>query len=152
VLPKALAEVSPTRKTPDKAIAVQAGVCALAFLLMIIFGVEDVFFTWALTVTLGLILMFILANVGVIRYYLTVRRAQFNPLLHIVMPIVASVAVGYVGYKSVVPLPPAPARYAPIILVGWLVAGAALLVWQHARGNREWLARAQLAMDETELR
>jgi amino acid transporter len=152
VLPRALAEVSPTRKTPDKAIALQAGVCALAFLLMIIFGVEEVFFTWALTVTLGLILMYILANAGVIRYYLTVRRAQLHPLLHIVLPIVASVAVGYVGYKSVVPLPAAPARYAPIILLGWLVAGAALLVWQNAHGNREWLAKAQLAMDDTELR
>jgi amino acid transporter len=152
VLPKALAEVSPRRRTPDNAIAVQAGVCALAFLLMIIFGVEDVFFTWALTVTLGLILMFILANAGVIRYYLTVQRAQFNPLLHIVLPIVASVAVGYVGYKSVVPLPAAPARYAPIILLGWLLIGAALLTWQHVRGNREWLAKAQLAMDDTELR
>jgi amino acid transporter len=152
VLPKALAEVSPTRKTPDKAIAVEAGVCALAFLLMIIFSVEDVFFTWALTITLGLILMYMLANVGVIRYYLTVKRAEFNPLLHIVLPIVASVAVSYVGYKSVVPLPPAPAKYAPIILLGWLVVGAAVLVWQNARGNHEWLAKAQLAMEETEPR
>jgi amino acid transporter len=152
VLPKALADVSPTRKTPDKAIAVEAGVCALAFLLMIIFSVEDVFFTWALTITLGLIIMYILANAAVIRYYLTVRREQFNPLLHIVLPIVASAAVGYVGYKSVVPLPAAPAKYAPIVLCGWLLLGAALLVWQNARGNREWLAKAQMAMEETELR
>jgi amino acid transporter len=152
VLPKALADVSPTRKTPDKAIAVEAGVCALAFLLMIIFSVEDVFFTWALTITLGLIIMYILANAAVIRYYLTVRREQFNPLLHIVLPIVASAAVGYVGYKSVVPLPAAPAKYAPIVLGGWLLLGAALLVWQNARGNREWLAKAQMAMEETELR
>ena len=152
VLPKALAEVSPTRKTPDNAIALEAGVCALAFLLMIVFGVEDVFFTWALTITLGLILMYILANAGVIRYYLTVERAQFNPLLHVVLPVVASVAVGYVGYRSVVPLPPAPAKYAPLILLGWLAVGAAQLVWQDARGNREWLAKAQLAMEEPELR
>jgi hypothetical protein len=124
----------------------------LAFLLMIVFSVEDVFFTWALTITLGLILMFIVTNVGVTRYYLTVRRAQFNTLLHIVLPIVASVALAYVGYKSVVPLPAPPARYAPIILLGWLVVGAALLVWQNARGNREWLAKAELAMDETALR
>jgi amino acid transporter len=151
VLPKALAEVSLARRTPDKAIAVEAGVCALAFLLMIIFTVQDVFFTWALTITLGLILMYILANLGVIRYYLTVGRAQFNPLLHVVLPVVASVAVGYVGYKSVVPLPAAPVKYAPLILAGWLVAGAVLLVWQNARGNREWLAQAQLAMEETEV-
>jgi amino acid transporter len=148
VLPKALAEVSPTRKTPDKAIAVEAGVCAFAFLLMVIFSVEDVFFTWALTITLGLIVMYIMANIGVIRYYLTAQRAQFNPLLHLVVPVVATVAVGYVGYKSVVPLPAAPVKYAPFILIGWLVLGVVFLVWQNARGNREWLTKAQLAMEE----
>jgi amino acid transporter len=149
VLPKALADVSPTRKTPDKAIVVEAGVCALAFLLMLIFSVEDVFFTWALMITLGLILMYIMANLGVIRYYLTVKRAEFNPLLHIVLPIVASIAVGYVGYKSVVPLPAAPVKYAPLIGIGWLLLGAVLLLWQHARGNKEWLAKAQMAMEES---
>jgi amino acid transporter len=149
VLPKALADVSQTRKTPDKAIVVEACVCALAFLLMLIFSVEDVFFTWALMITLGLILMYIMANIGVIRYYRTVKRAEFNPLLHIVLPIVASIAVGYVGYKSVVPLPAAPVKYAPLIGIGWLVLGAALLLWQHARGNKEWLAKAQLAMEDS---
>jgi amino acid transporter len=148
VLPKALAEVSPTRKTPDKAIAVQAGVCAFAFLLMLIFSVEDVFFTWALTITLGLILMYIGANLGVFRYYRTVKKAEFNPLLHGVMPLVASLAVAYVGYKSVVPLPDPPVKYAPLILVGWLVLGALVLVWQNARGNKDWLAKAQLAMED----
>jgi amino acid transporter len=96
--------------------------------------------------------MYILANAGVIRYYLTVRRAEFNPLLHLVLPIVASVAVAYVGYKSVVPLPEAPAKYAPIILLGWLLIGGAVLLWQNARGNREWLAKAQLAMEDTDAR
>jgi amino acid transporter len=149
VLPKALAEVSPTRKTPDKAIIAEACVCAFALLLMIIFSVEDVFFTWALTITLGLIVMYILANIAVIKYYLTVKRAQFNPLLHLVLPIIASIAVGYVGYKSVNPLPDPPVKYAPLILVGWLVIGALLLFWQSARGNKEWLAKAQLAMEES---
>ena len=149
VLPKALADVSPTRKTPDKAIALEAGVCAVAFLLMLIFSVEDVFFTWALMITLGLILMYIMTNIGVIRYYLTVKRAQFNPLLHIVLPVVASIAVGYVGYKSVVPLPAAPVKYAPLIGIGWLLVGAGVLLWQNARGNKEWLAKAQLAMEDS---
>jgi hypothetical protein len=47
-------------------------------------------------------------------------------------------------------LPAAPAKYAPLILLGWLLIGLAVLVWHRARGNREWLAKAQLAMDETE--
>src|SRR5262249_14042644 len=76
VLPKQLAEVSPTRKTPDNAIILETCVCGIAFVLMLIFSVEDVFFTWALTITLGLILMYILANIAVMKYYLTVKRAQ----------------------------------------------------------------------------
>jgi amino acid transporter len=148
VLPKALAEVSPTRKTPDNAIIVQTCVCAFAFLLMLIFSVEDVFFTWALTITLGLILMYILAQLGVIRYYRTIKKEEFNPLLHLVIPIFAIIAVGFVGYKSVVPLPDPPVKYAPLILVGWLLIGAAVLVWQNARGNKDWLAKAQMAMED----
>src|SRR4051812_8321371 len=148
VLPKQLADVSPTRKTPDKAIAVEAGVCAFAFLLMLIFSVEDVFFTWALTITLGLIVMYIMANIGVMKWYLGEKRAEFNPLLHLVLPIVATLAVGYVGYKSVVPLPDPPVKYAPLIGIGWLVIGAALLLWQNARGNKGWLAKAQMAMED----
>jgi len=148
VLPKGLAEVSPTRKTPDRAIVLEACVCAVAFVLMLIFSVEDVFFTWALMITLGLILMYIMANIGVMKWYLTEKRAEFNPLLHLVLPIVASVAVGYVGYKSVVPLPDPPVKYAPLIGIGWLLIGAALLLWQNARGNKEWLAKAQMAMED----
>jgi amino acid transporter len=149
VLPTALAEVSQTRKTPDRAIVLEAGVCAVAFVLMLIFSVEDVFFTWALMITLGLILMYIMANIGVIKWYLTEKRAEFNPLLHVVLPVVASIAVGYVGYKSVVPLPAAPVKYAPLIGIGWLLIGAGLLLWQNARGNKEWLAKAQLAMEDS---
>lgn len=148
VLPSSLAKVSPTRKTPDNAIALETGVCVLAFVLVLIFGVEDVFFTWALTITLGLILMYILANAGVVKYYLTEGRAQFNPILHIGLPLVASVAVAYVGYRSVVPLPDPPVKYAPIVLAVYLVLGAALLLYHYARGNKDWLVKAQMAMEE----
>ena len=64
----------------------------LAFACVLIWGVEDVFFTWANAITIGLVLMYILCNIGVVRYYLTEGRGQFNPLLHIVVPVVASAA------------------------------------------------------------
>ena len=34
--------------------------------------------------------MYILASIGVMKYYLTEGRAQFNPILHAVVPVVAS--------------------------------------------------------------
>ena len=53
---------------------------------------EDVFFSWANAITIGLVLMYVLCNIGEVRYYLTEGRAQFNPLLHIVVPVIASAA------------------------------------------------------------
>jgi amino acid transporter len=148
VLPSALGKVSPTTKTPNNAIALETGVCVAAFVLVLIFGAEDVFFTWALTITLGLIVMYVLANIGVVKYYLTEGRARFNPILHVGFPVVATIAVVYVGYKSVIPLPAPPVKYAPIILLVYLALGAVLLIYQSARGNREWLVNAQKAMEE----
>jgi amino acid transporter len=149
VLPAWLSKVSPSRKTPDNAITLELAVNVLAFVLMIIFGVADVFFTWALTITLGLILMYILSNIGVIKYYLTEARPKFNPLLHLIIPVAASVAVGYVGYKSVIPLPAPPVKWAPVIFVIYLAIGALILVYLRIRGNEEWLEKAGLAMAES---
>jgi amino acid transporter len=148
VLPAALAKVSPTRKTPDNAIHLEVAVNAVAFLACLIFGVDNTFFTWALAITLGLILMYVLANIGVFKYYLTQKRAEFNPVLHLVAPLFATIAVGVVAYYSVVPLPAPPVQWAPIVIGVWLLLGAAILIYQQARGNRDWLERAQMAMTE----
>ena len=51
-------------------------------------------------ITIGLVLMYILSNIGVIKYYLTEGRAQFNPLLHLIVPVVASAAGIVVVWKS----------------------------------------------------
>ena len=100
VLPKMVGKVNPTRKTPVNAISLQVGVQVLAFVCVLIWGAEDVFFSWANAITIGLVLMYVLCNIGVVRYYLTEGRAQFNPLLHIVVPVVASAAGVVVVWKS----------------------------------------------------
>ena len=79
VLPTALGKVNPKRKTPVNAIHLEVAVQVVAFVCVLIWGVENVFFTWASTITLGLILMYSLANIGVVKYYLTEARSQFNP-------------------------------------------------------------------------
>ena len=148
VLPKALGRVSPSRRTPVNAIHLELVICGLAFLLAAVFGVDTVFFTWAIAITLALIIMYIICDSGVIKYYLTAGRDRFNPVLHLILPIVSIVAVGYVGYKSIVPLPPPPEKWAPVVLGVYFVLGAAVLVYLKVRGNEEWLVRAQMAMEE----
>ena len=100
VLPKMVGKVNPKRKTPVNAITLQVGVQVIAFACVLIWGAENVFFSWANAITIGLVLMYVLCNIGVVKYYLTEGRAQFNPLLHIVIPVVASAAGIVVVWKS----------------------------------------------------
>src|SRR5206468_3953845 len=100
VLPTALGKVNPARKTPVNSIHLEVAVQVVAFACVLIWGVEDVFFTWANAFTIGLVLMYILANIGVVKYYLTEARDKFNPWLHVVVPVVASAAGVVVVWKS----------------------------------------------------
>lgn len=147
-LPSQFGAIHAKYRTPSNAVLAEVVVVAVCLVLAAIVGPENALFAWALALTLGLILVYCVANVGVIRHYLGPGRAQFSPLLHIVTPVVASAAVLWVGYKSVVPLPPAPSKYGPIIIGAWFAIGVAVLAFLHLRGNERWLQEAGRAMGE----
>jgi amino acid transporter len=151
VLPKPLAKVSPRRRVPDNAIHVLVVYAAIGFVFACIFGAQDVFFVWGLVTTLGLILMYVLANIGVVRHYLLgPGRPSFNPWLHAVFPAISTVAVVWVAYKSLVPLPAAPESAAPIVFGIYVLAGVIVLIFLAVRGHEDWLSRAGLAMETAE--
>ena len=58
-----------------------------------------------------------------------------------------TIAMLYVGYKSIVPLPDPPVRFAPVLFVAYTGLGAALLAYLKWRGREDWLDRARLAME-----
>jgi amino acid transporter len=148
-LPRALGRVD-SRQAPTVAFHVQIAATVATFVFAWIYGPVDTFALWGLSITLGLILTYIAVNLGVIRHFRTEARARFNPMLHLVLPIVGSLAVAWVFYKSVSPLPAAPARYAPIVLAVWLAIGVAVIVIQKLRGNDEWLVEARKAAELVE--
>ncbi len=148
-LPRALARVD-ARQAPTNAFYVQIVATVGTLVFAAIYGPVDTFALWGLAITLGLILTYIAVNLGVIRYYRTEARARFNPLLHAVLPIVGSLAVGWVFYKSVSPLPAAPAKYAPIVLGVWLAIGVAVLIFQRLTGRTQWLEEARKGAEITE--
>ena len=148
-LPKWFSRVDTNRKTPDNAIHFEVVVQALFFVLILVWGPENVFFTWALTITLGLILMYILANIGVIRHYTGEARAQLNPLLHVVLPVLSAIAVAYVAYRSLQDLTP-PVSYAPWLFLAWMAIGGGILLYLRASGREEFLDKARLAMEESD--
>jgi amino acid transporter len=151
VLPKMVGKVNPARKTPVNAITLQVGVQVVAFLCVLIFGAEDVFFSWANAITIGLVLMYILCNAGVVLYYLTEARAQFNVLLHLVVPVIATAAGVLVVWKS---------YFSPFTSTGavfWglmtfvvvLVLTVVVLIYLRVSGKEDWMRRAQLVFEQT---
>jgi amino acid transporter len=151
VLPASLGKVNPTRKTPVNSIHLEVAMQVLAFACVLIFGVTNVFITWANAITIGLVLMYILANIGVVKYYLTEGRAQFSPLLHIAVPVIASAAGVVVVWKSYF----SPFTSSGVVFWGLMVFIAVLvvtivaLIYMRARRQEEWMARAQLVFEQT---
>jgi amino acid transporter len=99
-------------------------------------------------ITLGLIFVYSMGNVGVFRFYRAERPDEFNVLLHVVFPLLSTIALLWVGYKSIVPLPDPPVSYAPFIVVVWLVAGIILVSLLSRTGREEWLRKAGAVMEE----
>jgi amino acid transporter len=151
VLPKMVGKVNPTRKTPVNAISLQVGVQVLAFVCVLIWGAEDVFFSWANAITIGLVLMYVLCNIGVVRYYLTEGRAQFNPLLHIVVPVVASAAGVIVVWKSYFSpfTSTGPVFWGLMTFIVVLVLTVVILIYLRVTGREDWMRRAQLVFEQS---
>ena len=151
VLPTALGKVNPKRKTPVNAIHLEVAVNVVAFACVLIWGVTNVFFTWANAITIGLVLMYILANIGVVKYYLTEGRAQFNPLLHVIVPVVASAAGVVVVWKSYF----SPFTSSGVVFWGLMVFIAVLvitivaLIYMRIAGKEDWMSKAQLVFEQS---
>jgi amino acid transporter len=151
VLPKMVGKVNPVRKTPVNAINLQVGVQVLAFACVLIWGADNVFFSWANAITIGLVFMYVLCNIGVVKYYLTEGRAQFNPVLHIVVPVVASAAGIVVVWKSYFApfTSTGPVFYGLMTFIVVLAVTVVILVYLRVTGREDWMRRAQLVFEQS---
>jgi amino acid transporter len=91
---------------------------------------------------IGVIFVYVMANVGVVLYYWRERRQEFNWLLHFVFPVGTSLILIYSLYASFNPFPAPPYNLSPFIVGAWLLIGIAVLVSLRLRGNEEWLQKA----------
>jgi amino acid transporter len=127
IAPRALARTHPRFKTPHVAILVNLFIAvALSFILGWKWGPLNGFIILATAATVVVILVYMLVMAGSIRYYLTARRDAFNPLLHLLFPILGIVMFAFPLYYQYFPLPPYPIRYAVWFALGWVVAGLIL--------------------------
>jgi hypothetical protein len=82
----------------------------------------NAFFYLATVGTLSLLVMYVLTNVAAAWHLGRRSWAQLVP------PAAGVLIAGFVLYHNVWPVPPAPYRFFPYLVLGWLLAGLALTV------------------------
>jgi len=133
IAPRALARTHPTFKTPHIAIILNTAIAlGISYIMGWKWGPLNGFIMIATAATVVVIVVYMLVMAGSIRYYLTEKRAQFSPLLHLVFPVAGIVLFAFPLYYQYFPLPPYPIRYAVWVALGWVIAGLLLgaLMWQ----------------------
>jgi amino acid transporter len=150
VAPRQLARTHPEFRTPNVAIIVNTIIAlALSYILGWKWGALNGFIMLATAATIVVIIVYMLVMLGSMRFYLGDRRAQFNPLLHVVFPIAGIVLFAFPLYYQYFPLPAYPIRYAAWFALGWIAAGLALGAWM-LRARPEALRAAERIYVEEE--
>ena len=156
--PQALAKVDPKYKSPTNAILLQMTLSLVSALgVGFLLGADRSFFLIdGLILVIGVSFVYIVANVGVYMFYRGEHRAEFNPILHAVFPLVSSIVLLLALFFTFFPpegfgTPPSePYSFAPIIDTIWLLIGVGILVWLRSRGKEDWLLKAGQAVGEAE--
>ena len=108
--------------------------------------------TTAQRISAQLIIVYVMGNAGAFWYYLRQKRGEFNPLLHFLIPLGSSVALGWVFYENVASLHPFDPNtyfdYSPLMVIIWTAVGIGVLVVMHLRGKEDWLFKAGEAAHE----
>jgi amino acid transporter len=149
VLPRQLTIVHPRYRTPVGAIGFQTIVnIALGLILPIGVGAANVYNITGTWFTFALAPVYAAANVGLFVYIWRNHREDFNAFKHAIVPLVGTIALGFVVYYSLNPLPAWPIKLAPLVVVLWLALGVVMLFAMIASGRESMLARAGDAVAE----
>jgi amino acid transporter len=88
---------------------------------------------------LGIIVLYILMNIGLIVYFRRRYAAEFSPIRHGVLPVIGSLLMLLPIYGQLWPIPPWPFNLVPYLILAWTVGGVGYFLY---------LARRRPAMVE----
>jgi amino acid transporter len=140
--PYALARLSTRHRSPVLAILlVTAATVGVSLGLGFGYDPTTAFFIVATVLVVLLVAIYILVDIACIGYFLREGRREFNPLLHLVIPILGVIAfvpgwltaAGIPAFDFIAKLPP-PVSYAGPAAAIWLVLGIVYLLyllWRH---------------------
>jgi len=109
----------------------------------------------ATIIVLVIVGVYIACDLACIGYYLRFRREDFNPLLHVVVPVLGIAAfvpallaaAGIQVFSFIAPLS-SPASYSGIIVGVWLVIGVLYLVYLLSRRPASVAEMSRIHLDE----
>lgn len=98
---------------------------------------------------------YIACDIACIGYYLRRRREDFNPLLHVLAPVLGIVAfvpallaaAGIQVFSFIAPLT-APSSYAGIVVGAWLLVGVVLLAYFASRHPERVTEMSRVHLDD----
>lgn len=156
LLPQFLSAVHPRYRSPYLAVLVQF-VIGLSVPLILGFKYDPViaFIFVATIIVLVIVGVYIACDLACIGYYLRFRREDFNPLLHVVVPVLGIAAfvpallaaAGIQVFSFIAPLS-SPASYSGIIVGVWLVIGVLYLVYLLSRRPASVAEMSRIHLDE----
>jgi amino acid transporter len=141
VLPKAFGRTHPRFQTPVNATLAVTAV-SIVMALLIGYPFSDAafgapfsnYYFWATVGTLLVIVVYILVCLGGVSFFWQTRATRkWNPISHVVIPVVGAVVFGAAWYGSVHPTPPGILKWTPYVAAAWLVIGLVVLAWLRAR-------------------
>ena len=142
VLPSALGRTHPKHQTPHVAIAFQSILnVAVSITLGLWLGPIGALNFIGVLIAIGIIVIYILANVSVIPLFWKRYREEWRILPHLVVPVLAVGLLALAFYYTVWPIPPQPLSVAEAFAAVWLSVGASLAIFLRGR-IRDALERA----------
>jgi amino acid transporter len=141
VLPRWFGHTHPRFKTPVNA-TIAVAVVATGMALLIGYPLSDStfgepfsnYYFWATLGTLAIIVVYIMLCLGGIVFFAKTRATRrWNPLVHVLVPLIGAVVFAAALYGSVHPAPPGILAWTPYVALVWLVLGLGVVLWLRAR-------------------
>jgi amino acid transporter len=141
VLPAAFGRTSPRFRTPVNATLAVAGIATVMALLIgyplssSVYGQPfSNYYFWATVGTLVIIVVYIMLCIGGIVFFWKTRESRnWNPVVHVAVPLIGAIVFGAALYGSVHPTPPSILAWTPLLAGIWLVLGVGVLLWLRAQ-------------------
>jgi amino acid transporter len=141
VLPKVLGKTHPRFKTPVNA-TIAVTIVAIIMALIMGYPLSDStfgqpfsnYYFWATTGTLLIVVVYIVLCFGGIAFFARTRQSRrWNPLAHVLIPLIGAAVFAAALYGSVYPAPSGILRWTPYVALVWLVIGLGVVSWLRAR-------------------